>query len=134
MSLRRNIGFRLAPIVHFYKKRLDTKEENTIVESVPTIEIPQSQQIPEILTLECLEPAGLTIKIPWASLIQEEGPIPPPYDASPPSPKSHREIRGQREQEEEERKVALEGAFNNFNQSITPTSQKTPVSPIKSSQ
>jgi len=145
MSLTRKVEFHLAPIVHLYKKiahsveepvRPNWMESDFMGHPLPLVQLPLPlvplPLVPQ-LTLPTREP--LTIEIPWSSLTQQDGPTPPPYDNSPLSPQSHREIQMQREHELETRKQALDTALLNFQSTITPasiagTERDSPVSPL----
>ena len=146
MSLARKVEFHLAPMVHLYK-RLEAHEEPVVAPRPNWIESDFMAQplplMPSPLSLMPLMPQlvpelprdSLKIEIPWSSLTQNDGPTPPPYDNSPLSPRSHREIQTQREHELETRKQALDTALLNFQSTITPTSvvgteRDSPVSPL----
>jgi hypothetical protein len=153
MSLTRKVEFHLAPLVHLYK-RLEAHEEPAVALRPNWIEsdfmaqpsLPSSPQqqplslMPSPLPLVPplvpeLPRDSLKIEIPWSSLTQHDGPTPPPYDNSPLSPRSHREIQTQREHELETRKQALDTALLNFQSTITPasvvgTERDSPVSPL----
>ena len=123
MNQTRSVTFSLAPVVHLYKKLCDfvvNAEENPEPQNI-IVEAPAAPAAPQ-------QSLKLTIEIPWASLPQEKGPTPPPYDNSPLSPKTQREILWQRVQETETRRSAIEEAFANFYNSVTPASQQTPTS------
>ena len=135
MSLSRKVEFHLAPMVHLYK-RLETYEEPVITRPnwIESDFMAQPIEVPLPL-IQQPSSHSLKIEIPWASLTQQDGPTPPPYDKSPLSPRSHREIRTQREHELETRKQALDTALLKFQSTITPASvvgadRDSPVSPL----
>jgi len=144
MSNSKKVVFRLAPVVHIYKKRLfrtgsPFDEYTTNVFSVDT---PNSApapfhshtQPPVVLPTE-LSPKDdgkmeLSISIPKNSCYDEPTPI--SYDNSPFSPNTSRAIQEQRFTETELRKDALNEAFIDFCNSMTPHSQRTPASLVLS--
>lgn len=82
---------------------------------------------------EISEPETLTISVPFSSCgISPNNSPAPDYDMSPLSPNTHTEMTVQRIREIAERKSALEEALHDFNNSVTPHSQRTPASVIVS--
>jgi hypothetical protein len=130
MKNPKKVIFKLAPKVHFYKKRAVSTvqslydnfthsvegfdNKNTFVEPVKTFE-------------QALEPLRLNLKI---HIDETDTPNSSPYETSPLSPHTHEEILMQRFQEQEIRKASLANALENFCQSVTPYSQRTPASVI----
>ena len=119
--MSKKVLFNLAPSVYLYRKccevvNLCTLEMVEMATPKTEPQIPGTPP-PPLLFLRKepeLPVAELKIEIPGAKQIKQEEPTPPPYDMSPLSPNSHREIHGQRRQEVEIRKDALKIAITEF--------------------
>jgi hypothetical protein len=122
----KKVVFKLAPKVHFYKKRANSTLQSLCDNFTDTVEEPVNKNTflePEPV----LEPLRIDLKI---HIDETDTPNSSPYESSPLSSNTHQEILIQRFQEQELRKESLAASLESFCQSITPYSQQTPASVI----
>lgn len=126
----KKVAFKLAPKVHLYKKRPVSTAQSLYDSFTHTVEEPVNKNTfvePVQACESIIEPLRLNLKI---HIDETDTPNSSPYDKTPLSPHTHEEILIQRFQDQEIRKASLAAALENFCQSVTPYSQRTPASVV----
>jgi hypothetical protein len=130
IKIPKKVAFKLAPNVHFYKKRPVSTAQTLYDSFTNNVEEPVNKNtfVEPVQTCESIiEPLRLNLKI---HIDETDTPNSSPYDTSRLSPHTYEEILIQRFQEQEIRKASLASALENFCQSVTPYSQRTPTSVV----